>query len=137
MGGYGMGPGMMGGYGGYGMGPGTMGGYGMGMGPGMMGGYGMGYGMLSQLNLSQEQWTKLGAIQEEARKKNWDLMGKMQEESYKLQGLLTASPRDRKAISAQYQKLDTLSQQRREIALDTQDKLESVLTKEQREQLQR
>ena len=43
--GYGMGPGMMGGYGGYGMGPGMMGGYGgYGMGPGMMGGYG-GYGM--------------------------------------------------------------------------------------------
>ncbi len=49
MGGYGMGPGMMGGYGqgqgGYG--PGMMGGYGggYGMGPGMMGGYGGGYGM--------------------------------------------------------------------------------------------
>jgi len=42
-GGYGMGPGMMGGYG-YGMGPGMMGNYGYGMGPGMMGGYG-GYGM--------------------------------------------------------------------------------------------
>jgi Spy/CpxP family protein refolding chaperone len=45
--GYGMGPGMMGGYGGYGMGPGMMGGYGgYGMGPGMMGGYGHGYGMM-------------------------------------------------------------------------------------------
>jgi len=55
--GYGMGPGMMGGYGpgyygrgygpGYGMGPGMMRGYGMGygMGPGMMRGYGPGYGM--------------------------------------------------------------------------------------------
>jgi len=55
-GGYGMGPGMMGGYG-YGMGPGMMGGYGRGygmmqrgygqgygMGPGMMGGYGYGMG---------------------------------------------------------------------------------------------
>jgi Cytochrome C oxidase, cbb3-type, subunit III len=42
-GGYGMGPGMMGGYG-YGMGPGMMGGYGYGMGPGMMGGYGYGMG---------------------------------------------------------------------------------------------
>jgi hypothetical protein len=47
-GGYGMGPGMMGGRGyGYGMGPGMMGGqgYGYGMGPGMMGGRGYGYGM--------------------------------------------------------------------------------------------
>lgn len=47
-GGYGMGPGMMGGQGyGYGMGPGMMGGrgYGYGMGPGTMGGQGYGYGM--------------------------------------------------------------------------------------------
>ena len=47
-GGYGMGPGMMGGRGyGYGMGPGMMGGqgYGYGMGPGMRGGQGYGYGM--------------------------------------------------------------------------------------------
>ena len=47
-GGYGMGPGMMGGRGyGYGMGPGMMGGrgYGYGMGHGMMGGQGYGYGM--------------------------------------------------------------------------------------------
>jgi hypothetical protein len=45
--GYGMGPGMMGGYGGYGMGPDMMGGgHGYGMGPGMMGGYGMGPGMM-------------------------------------------------------------------------------------------
>ena len=48
--GYGMGPGMMGGYGpGYGMGPGMMGGYGprngMGWAGGHMGGYGPGYGM--------------------------------------------------------------------------------------------
>jgi hypothetical protein len=42
-GGYGMGPGMMGGYGG-GMGPGMMRGYGGGMGPGMMRGYGGGMG---------------------------------------------------------------------------------------------
>ena len=41
-GGHGMGSGMMGG--GYGMGPGMMGGYGMG--PGMMGGYGMSPGMM-------------------------------------------------------------------------------------------
>jgi Spy/CpxP family protein refolding chaperone len=44
--GWGMGPGMMGGYGqGYGFGPGMMGGYGPGYGGGRMGGYGPGYGM--------------------------------------------------------------------------------------------
>jgi hypothetical protein len=56
MGGYGMGPQMMGNYG-YGMGPQMMGGYGYGMHPNMMGGYGMhpnmmdgyGYGMGPQM----------------------------------------------------------------------------------------
>lgn len=44
--GWGMGPGMMGGYGqGYGMGQGMMGGYGPGYGAGHMGGYGPGQGM--------------------------------------------------------------------------------------------
>ncbi|HSO06177.1 MAG TPA: Spy/CpxP family protein refolding chaperone [Pelomicrobium sp.] len=152
-GGYGMGPGMMGGYGpgarsdaddrpqggygpGYGMGPGMMGG-------GMMGGYGMGlgmgmgYGMLSHFNLTQDQWNKIEQVQEETRKKNWDLMGKMQDESYELRKLLSAPQRDRKAISAQYRKLSDLRQQRFEIAMDAREKIEGVLTKEQREQLQR
>jgi hypothetical protein len=54
-GGYGMGPGMMGGRGyGYGMGPGMMGGrgYGYGMGPGMMG---PGYGPNQQYPYAQQQ----------------------------------------------------------------------------------
>ncbi|MFZ5556616.1 MAG: Spy/CpxP family protein refolding chaperone [Pseudomonadota bacterium] len=124
-----MGPGMMGG--GM-MGPGMMGG-GM-MGPGMMGG-GMGYGMLSQLNLSPDQWNKVEEIQEETRKRNWDLMGKMQDESYKLRRLLSAPQRDRKAIAEQYRKLSELRQQGFEARLEAHDKLEGVLTKEQREQL--
>ena len=56
-GGYGMGPGMMGGRGyGYGMGPGMMGGqgYGYGMGPGMMG-PGQGYGPNQQYPYAQQQ----------------------------------------------------------------------------------
>ena len=56
-GGYGMGPGMMGGRGyGYGMGPGMMGGqgYGYGMGPGMMG-PGYGYGPNQQYPYAQQQ----------------------------------------------------------------------------------
>jgi hypothetical protein len=55
-GGYGMGPGMMGGRGyGYGMGPGMMGGqgYGYGTGPGMMGG--QGYGPNQQYPYAQQQ----------------------------------------------------------------------------------
>jgi Spy/CpxP family protein refolding chaperone len=117
--GYGMGPGMMGGYGqgygpGYGMGPGMMGGYGpgYGMGPGMMwgnGGYGgcggYGYG-LNALNLSDAQRAKIEKIQSEASRSQWEIMNKMHE-----------------AVSQSWQ--------------EAQKKIDAVLTKEQRDQLQR
>ena len=143
--GYGMGPGMMGGYGpSYGMGPGMMGGYGpgYGMGPGggygrgMMGGYGPGYGMLGQLNLTPEQWSKVNAINEEFGKKQWDLAGKMREESFKLRELMTSEKRDRNAINSQYKKLQDIRQQRFQARLDQQEKIDGVLTKEQKVQLQ-
>lgn len=121
--GYGMGPGMMGGYGygpGYGMGPGMMRGYGpgYGMGPGMMRGYGMGYGMgpgmtggcggygYNALNLTDAQREKIQKIQQEAAQAQWEIMSKMHE-----------------AVSQGWQ--------------DAQKKIDTVLTKEQREQLKR
>ena len=135
--GYGMGPGMMGGYGPGMMGPGMMGGYGhgYGMGPGMVGG--MGYGMLYQLNLTSEQWNKVNEIQQDQAKKNWDLAGKMQEEAFKLRKLMTAEKRDRAAITSQYKKLQEMRQQMFQARLDAQDKIEGVLTKEQKGQLRR
>lgn len=146
--GYGMGPGMMGGYGpgpgggygpGYGMGPGMMGpgmmgGYGMG--PGMISG-GMGYGMLYQLNLSPDQWDKVNAIHEDLAKKNWDLAGKTQEEAFKLRNLMTAEKRDSHAATNQYKKLQELRLQGFQARLDAQERIEGVLTKEQKGQLRR
>lgn len=143
--GYGMGPGMMGGYGGgYGMGPGMMGGYGggYGMGPGMMGGYGgyhmggSGLGPIYRLNLTDEQRKQVDGIQEGLRKKNWDLMGKMQDEASKLSGL-GADKRDRPAILAANKRMFELRQQMLENRLDAQDKIEGLLTPQQKEQLQK
>jgi len=149
--GYGMGPGMMGGYGpGY-MGPGAMGGYGpghmgpgmggygpgYGMGPGMMGGYGPGYGMLGQLNLSPDQWSKINAIQGDLAKTQWGLAGKMHNEAIKLQELLNADTRDRNAISEQYKKLQNIREQRFEARVDAQEKMDGVLTTEQKNELRR
>jgi len=145
MGGYGpgqhMGPGMMGGYGpGYGMGPGMMGGYGPGyeMGPGMMGGMmGPGYGVLGQLNLTPEQWDKVNAIYQQLAKKQWEFNGKMREDAFKLRELMTSEKRDRAAINNQYKKLQDVRQQRFQAQIDAQDKIDSVLTGEQKEQLRR
>lgn len=120
-GGYGTGPGMMGGYGpGYGMGPGTMGGYGMGpmgmmgmmmggygpgyggMGPGMMGGWAMGMGPFGLLDLKSDQIDKINSIQADLAKKQRSLMQQM---------------------------LDSRA--------EAQKRVEAVLTKEQKEQLKR
>ena len=148
-GGYGMGPGMMGGYGGYGMGPGMMGGYGgYGMGPGMMGGYGgygMGPGMMggydanaaAALNLTGDQREKMSKIQEGLATKHWDLMGKMQEQQFKLRELLSSGKADDAAIGKAYKNIDGLRQQMWTSGADAQKQMDAVLTKEQRDQLQR
>jgi len=155
MGGYGMGPGRMGGYGGYGMGPGMMGGYdmgpgmmgGYGMGPGMMGGYGMGPGMmggygsgpgtLSVPDLDQQQQTKIAKIQDEAQRKQWDLIGQMREEQLKLQQLYYLDKQDPAAIGAQYKRVQDLQRQMVELSATTQNQVESVLKPEQRQQVRR
>ena len=152
--GYGMGPGMMGGWGpgsGYGggmmgggmMGGGMMGGGMMGggmMGGGMMGGGmgpGMGYGMLAQLNLTAEQWEKVAAIQDEALKKQWEIAGKMNGEAAKMRTLMHAEQRDRNAINTQYKRMQDLRQQRFQARLEAQDKIDALLTKEQKAQRRR
>jgi len=114
------------------------GGYGpgCGMGPGMMGG-GMGYGMLYQLNLTPEQWNKVSAIHEDLAKKNWELAGKTQEEAFKLRNLMTAEKRDSHAVTNQYKKLQEVQLQSFQARLDAQERIDGVLTKEQKGQLRR
>lgn len=141
--GYGMGPGMMGGYGGYGMGPGMMGpgmmgGYGgYGMGPGMMWGYGPGYDAASgpALNLSDEQRSKIAKVQEDTSRKQWALMTTMQQERGRLNELYYSDKRDDAVLSKTYKKLSDLRQQMFDNSLAARKQVDEVLTKEQREQL--
>ena len=125
-GGYGMGPGMMGGYG-DGMG---MGGYGDGMGPWMMGSL-----ALRALGLTAAQEAQVNKISDELRRKNWDLLGKMQDEGAKLRDLYGADKLDRSAITAAYKRLGDLRQARIENALEAQEKIDAVLTPDQRKEL--
>jgi Spy/CpxP family protein refolding chaperone len=122
----GYGPGMMGG--GYSGGPGMMGGYGGG--PGMMGGYG-----LASLNLSDEQQSKVFAIQEENRKKNFDTMSKMRGEMFQLRRMYTAENVDSKAVVEQQKKVDDLRRSMLASRLEMRKQVEGVLTPEQRKQL--
>ena len=151
-----MGPGMMGGYGsggGYGMGQGMMGGMGPGMmggmGPGMMGGYGMGpgmmggvgpgmmggYGGLGRLNLNDEQRAKIGEIQQDVARKQWELMGKMHEQGFHMQQFGPGV--DENAARKAYQAMADAHKGMFELSLDSRKRIESVLTKDQLEQLRR
>jgi Spy/CpxP family protein refolding chaperone len=159
--GYGMGPGMMGGWcpmcgmgpGMMGMGPGMMGpgmmgmgpggmwgdwddwddrymGRGM-MGPGMMGGYGYG----PALDLTEQQQAKIAQIQEDFRKKQSDLAAKMDAEQAKLNEIYYSGKRDPAAIDNQYKKIYDLRRQMIQIQVDAQNRMDAVLTPEQKERL--
>jgi Spy/CpxP family protein refolding chaperone len=124
-----MGPGMMGG--GMGTGPGTMGG-------GMMMGQRGGMGALWQLDLTDVQRQQVLKIQDDLRRKNWDLLGKQEDEHAKLrEAYLASGKRDRAAIVAAYKRIGELRVQRIENSLDAADKIEGVLTPQQRDQLKR
>lgn len=119
--GYGMGPGMMGGYGG-----------GYGMGPGMMGGY----GAAGALNLSDKQRGQINEISDNERKQHWAVMGKMLDVQTKLRDLYTQDTPDPKKVGAVYGEIAKHQQQMIETHVQAQNQMQNVLTKEQREQLQ-
>ena|SRR3989344_3714942 len=145
-GGYGMGPGGMGmmggGPGGMGMmgGGGMMGGMGMGpggMGMGMMGmgGAGMGMGPVGMLDLTDEQRGKIEKIQDDTRRKNWDTYGKIMDEQSRLRDLYAGETVDAKKVGAAYAGIAKLQQQLIEAHVEAHNRVQAVLTKEQREQL--
>ncbi|MEE9596724.1 MAG: Spy/CpxP family protein refolding chaperone [Acidiferrobacterales bacterium] len=119
-----MGPGMMH------MGPGMME---MMRGPGMMGGMGM--GRIWMLDLTKEQRANMHKLQDQVRKTNWDTMGKIMDESSKLRELFAADKPDPKKIGAVYGNIFDLRRQMIESKIDTHNRVDAVLTKEQREQL--
>ena len=165
--GYGHGPGMMGygyesgmmgyGYGsgmmGYGYGSGMMGngpgpGMGYGYGPNMMGdgyGAGMGYGyhagpgryLQRDLGLTDAQRKKLDAIHDDIAQAQWDLAGKMRAEMRTMRTLMQAEPRDRPAIEASFKRMSDLRQQRFSMMLAAHDRVDAVLTPEQRAKARR
>ena len=121
-----MGPGMMGpGM----MGPGMMG-PGL-MGPGMMGGYGYG----PALDLTEQQQAEIAQIQEDFRKKQSDLAAKMDAEQAKLNEIYYSGKRDPAAIDNQYKKIYDLRRQMIQIQVDAQNRMDAVLTPEQKERL--
>lgn len=107
-----------------------------GMGPGMMGGYGMmGMGDFRELGLNAEQQAKVSQLRKDARNKQWPLMSEMMDEQEKLQDLYDADKPDEAAINKQYKVVEELRRKMVDNSVEANNKMEAVLTKEQREKL--
>ena len=121
---------------GYGYGPGNGRGMGGGWGaeegwaPGMGYGSGMGYGpgrgYGPGANLTDEQRTKIAALQEQHRAKNWQAMGELRAEQFKLREM-SAAKADAKAIAAQQKKVDGLREQMFKRRNDLHREMDAVL----------
>ena len=133
---------------GYGPGMGKMGGGAAMMGPemGMMGGMGSGMGMRGgmhamaignpgALKLTDEQRGKINQLSDELRKKHWAGMGAIMDESGKLRDLYAADKRDPAAIGQVYQRIFDQKRQMIEASIDTQNRIDEILTPEQRDRL--
>lgn len=99
--------------------------------PGMMGAM----GRVEMLDLTKEQRASIHKLQDQLRRTNWDAMGKIMDESSKLRELFAADKPDAKKIGAVYGNIFDLRRQMIENKIDTQNRLDAVLTMEQREQL--
>lgn len=120
-----------------------------GMGPGMMGGYGGGYGMgsgmmsvytngaYSGLDLTPEQQKAIAGIQEESSKVMWQHMGTMHGQEYRMQGMSGSGPVDEAAARKSFQTMADTHKAMFELQLDARKKVDAVLTKDQREKLNR
>lgn len=133
-------------FGGYGMGPGWMGGMGTGRGWGM----GMPYGMTGQMgagmigggypsvqgqirDLTPDQEQKLSRLQQEAMERNSGLAQQLWAAQDKLNLLQMNEKRDWNAIRAASQHLFDLQRQQLDANLDLQQKIDGLLTDNQRQ----
>ena len=105
-------------------------------GPGMMGGYGM-MGGAYGIELSKDQRKSLYAIQDETRKAHFSMMAAMMDEQAKLRDLYLADKPDKDAIATAYGRIGEIQQSMYKSMIDAQQKMDALLTDEQRERLRR
>ena len=142
-GGWGGGPGMMGGWGGgWGGGPGMGGGWGGGWGggPGMMGGWGGGWGGwhhagLAQLKLSDTQVDRIEAIAHAQSDKQWALMTRLHQLMWSAPRHEVRTKADVDAMMKIAKEVSDLRLQMMRNRLETRLQVDAVLTQEQQRQL--
>lgn len=87
--------------------------------------------LLGALTLSKEQQTKINKLSDELKHDNWATLGLINDETARLRDLYEADKRDPVAIGKEYQKVFDLKRQMIETYLDTQNRIEEILTPEQ------
>ncbi len=87
------------------------------------------------LDLSDEQRGKIEKIHDDTRRKNWDTYGKIMDEQSKLRDLYSGETVDAKKVGAVYGGIAKLQQQVIEASVEAHNRVQAVLTKEQKEQL--
>lgn len=92
-------------------------------------------GMVMALDLSDDQRAKINKLSDELKHNNWLAMGLVMDESAKLRDLYGADKRDPSAIGKEYQKIFDSERRMIELMIDTQNRIEELLTPEQRTQL--
>ena len=109
---------------------------------GMMGGHdaGMMMGsnhmhMIMSLDLNDDQRSRINKLSDELKHNNWTTKGLIMDESAKLRDLYAADKRDPSAIGKEYQKIFDLQRKMIEATVTTQNRIEEILTPEQRTQL--
>ena len=109
---------------------------------GMMGGHEAGammesphIGRVMALDLNDEQRSKINKLSDELRRNHWAAMGLIMDESAKLRDLYGAEKRDPSAIGKVYQNIFDSKRRMIEAMIDNQNRVEELLTPEQRAQL--
>ena len=88
--------------------------------------------LLGALSLNKEQQSKINKLSDELKHNNWATHGLINDETAKLRDLYEADKRDPVAIGKEYQKVFDLKRQMIETYLETQNRIEEILTPEQR-----
>jgi len=88
-------------------------------------------------DLSEDQQERVGALEEQIREKRWSLFESLRAESQKLNALLLGDRIDPGALSEQYARCAQLRRQIFELGLEERQKIDEVLTDEQRAELRR
>jgi Spy/CpxP family protein refolding chaperone len=99
----------------------------------MMGGNGN--ATYAGLKLSAEQQKKITMIQQEMSKAMWQQMGTMHEQGYHMQGMFGPGAFDEAAARKAFQTMQETQKAMFDMRLEAHEKIDAVLTKEQRDQL--